>query len=198
MKSFQSHACDRRPGRTCRASALARQRRPGAGISDPQHHHDRAVRGRRPDRRHRAHRRRRHVEDARPAASSSKTSSAPAAPPRPTRAARAANDGYTLITGHMGTHAASVPLYPKLAYHPEKDFEPVALLAGTPILILAKKDFAAEGPQGIRRLCEGQRRQAEHGACRRRLGVAIRPASCSTRCSASSRPACRSTAPARR
>src|SRR6478609_4114237 len=58
-----------------------------------------------------------------------------------TRAARAANDGYTLITGHMGTHAASVPLYPKLAYHPEKDFEPVALLASTPILILARKDF---------------------------------------------------------
>jgi tripartite-type tricarboxylate transporter receptor subunit TctC len=57
------------------------------------------------------------------------------------RAARAANDGYTLITGHMGTHAASVPLYPNLAYHPEKDFEPVALLAGTPILILARKDF---------------------------------------------------------
>jgi len=58
-----------------------------------------------------------------------------------TRAARATNDGYTLITGHMGTHAASVPLYPKLAYHPEKDFEPIALLAGTPILILARKDF---------------------------------------------------------
>ncbi|QOZ32630.1 tripartite tricarboxylate transporter substrate binding protein BugD [Bradyrhizobium sp. CCBAU 53421] len=58
-----------------------------------------------------------------------------------TRAARAANDGYTLVTGHMGTHAASVPLYPKLAYHPEKDFEPIALLAGTPILILARKDF---------------------------------------------------------
>jgi tripartite-type tricarboxylate transporter receptor subunit TctC len=57
------------------------------------------------------------------------------------RAARAANDGYTLITGHMGTHAASVPLYPNLAYHPEKDFEPVAMLAGTPILILARKDF---------------------------------------------------------
>lgn len=61
-----------------------------------------------------------------------------------TRAARAANDGYTIITGHMGTHAAAVPLYPKLAYHPEKDFEPVALLAGTPILILAKKDFPAK------------------------------------------------------
>src|SRR6266576_373678 len=57
------------------------------------------------------------------------------------RAARAANDGYVLITGHMGTHAASVPLYPNLAYHPEKDFEPVGLLAGTPILILARKDL---------------------------------------------------------
>jgi tripartite-type tricarboxylate transporter receptor subunit TctC len=57
------------------------------------------------------------------------------------RAARAAPDGYTLITGHMGTHAAAVPLYPNLAYHPEKDFEPVGLLAGTPILILARKDF---------------------------------------------------------
>uniref|UniRef100_Q07PP2 Uncharacterized protein UPF0065 n=1 Tax=Rhodopseudomonas palustris (strain BisA53) TaxID=316055 RepID=Q07PP2_RHOP5 len=57
------------------------------------------------------------------------------------RAARAPNDGYTLITGHMGTHAAAVPLYPKLAYHPEKDFEPIALLAGTPILILARKDL---------------------------------------------------------
>jgi tripartite-type tricarboxylate transporter receptor subunit TctC len=57
------------------------------------------------------------------------------------RASRAANDGYTLITGHMGTHAAAVPLYPNLAYDPQKDFEPVALLAGTPILILARKDF---------------------------------------------------------
>ena len=36
----------------------------------------------------------------------------------------------------MGTHAASVPLYPKLAYHPSKDFEAVGLIAGTPILIL--------------------------------------------------------------
>ena len=58
-----------------------------------------------------------------------------------TRAARATPDGYTLITGHMGTHAASVPLYPNLAYHPDTSFEPVGLLAGTPILILARKDF---------------------------------------------------------
>jgi tripartite-type tricarboxylate transporter receptor subunit TctC len=61
-----------------------------------------------------------------------------------TRAARATNDGYTLITGHVGTHAASVALYPDLQYHPQKDFEPVALLAGTPIVILTKKNFPAK------------------------------------------------------
>ena len=50
-----------------------------------------------------------------------------------TRAMRATNDGYTIITGHMGTHAASVALYPNLAYKPAEDFEPIGLIAGTPI-----------------------------------------------------------------
>lgn len=61
-----------------------------------------------------------------------------------TRAKRAAPDGYTLITGHMGTHAASVALYPKLQYDPRTDFDPIGLIAGTPILVLAKKDFPAK------------------------------------------------------
>ena len=69
-----------------------------------------------------------------------------------TRAKRATNDGYTIIMGHMGTHAASVALYPNLAYHPTKDFEPIGMAAGTPVLILAKKDFPAEGSQGIHQL----------------------------------------------
>jgi tripartite-type tricarboxylate transporter receptor subunit TctC len=60
-----------------------------------------------------------------------------------TRAMRANPDGHTLIMGHMGTHAAAVGLYPKLAYDPRTDFEPIGLAAGTPILILAKKDFPA-------------------------------------------------------
>jgi tripartite-type tricarboxylate transporter receptor subunit TctC len=58
-----------------------------------------------------------------------------------TRAMRAAPDGYTIEMGHMGTHAASVALYPNLAYKPESDFEPIGMAAGTPILILARKDF---------------------------------------------------------
>jgi tripartite-type tricarboxylate transporter receptor subunit TctC len=61
-----------------------------------------------------------------------------------TKAKNATNDGYTLITGHMGTHAASVALYPNLAYHPSNDFEPISILAGTPVVIVAKKDFPAK------------------------------------------------------
>lgn len=61
-----------------------------------------------------------------------------------TRAKRANNDGYTVIMGHMGTHAAAVPLYPNLAYDPATDFEPVGVAAGTPILILAKKNYPAK------------------------------------------------------
>src|SRR3954469_7176427 len=61
-----------------------------------------------------------------------------------TRAKRATPDGYTIIMGHMGTHAAAVALYPNLQYDPRTDFEPIGLAAGTPILVLAKKDFPAK------------------------------------------------------
>jgi tripartite-type tricarboxylate transporter receptor subunit TctC len=60
------------------------------------------------------------------------------------RAMRQTPDGYTLIMGHMGTHAASVALYPNLAYKPDADFEPIGMAAGTPVLILARKDFPAK------------------------------------------------------
>jgi tripartite-type tricarboxylate transporter receptor subunit TctC len=58
-----------------------------------------------------------------------------------TRAMRASPDGYTIIMGHMGTHAASVALYPNLAYKPDVDFAPIGMVAGTPVLILARRDF---------------------------------------------------------
>jgi tripartite-type tricarboxylate transporter receptor subunit TctC len=60
------------------------------------------------------------------------------------RGARARPDGYTIMMGHMGTHAAAPALYPQLKYDPTTDFEPIGLTAGTPILIVAKKDFPAK------------------------------------------------------
>ena len=60
-----------------------------------------------------------------------------------TRGAQAKPDGYTIMMGHMGTHGAAPALYPNLKYDPAKDFEPIGLAAGTPILIVARKDFPA-------------------------------------------------------
>jgi tripartite-type tricarboxylate transporter receptor subunit TctC len=57
------------------------------------------------------------------------------------RAAQATPDGYGIMMGHMGTHGAAPAMYPKLRYDPTKNFEPVGLAAGTPILIVARKDF---------------------------------------------------------
>src|SRR4051812_2772518 len=59
------------------------------------------------------------------------------------RAARARADGYTLVVGHLGTHAAAPSLYPNLGYDPVKDFEPVGLIAEQPLLLTVRKDFPA-------------------------------------------------------
>ncbi len=58
-----------------------------------------------------------------------------------TRAKNATPDGCTLLMGNLGTQAASVGLYPKLAYDPRTDFEPIMNTGGTPMLVVAKKDL---------------------------------------------------------
>ena len=60
------------------------------------------------------------------------------------RASRATPDGYTLLVGQMGTHAASVGIYEKLGYDPVKDFEHIGQLSDTPIGLLVRKNFPAQ------------------------------------------------------
>ncbi len=50
--------------------------------------------------------------------------------------AKAAPDGYTLFGGTISTHAINVSLYKNLAYHPVRDFEPVALVATLPNVLI--------------------------------------------------------------
>ena len=59
------------------------------------------------------------------------------------RAARAAADGYTILSGHMGTNALASAFYPNLGYDPQKDFEPIGLTAEYPELLVVRKDFPA-------------------------------------------------------
>jgi tripartite-type tricarboxylate transporter receptor subunit TctC len=56
-----------------------------------------------------------------------------------TRAARADPDGYTMVMGNLGTHAASLGMYPKLPYDPRTDFKPVILVATTPMVLVTRK-----------------------------------------------------------
>jgi tripartite-type tricarboxylate transporter receptor subunit TctC len=60
------------------------------------------------------------------------------------RAKRANPDGYTILMGHMGTHAVAVSLYANLAYRPETDFEPIGVVVELPLLIAARRDFPAK------------------------------------------------------
>ena len=51
-------------------------------------------------------------------------------------------DGYSLLLMHI-SHAANVAFYPNLRYDPMKDFEPIGLVAESPMAIVARKDFPA-------------------------------------------------------
>jgi tripartite-type tricarboxylate transporter receptor subunit TctC len=59
------------------------------------------------------------------------------------RVARAVPDGYTLSIGFLGTHVLNGAIY-ALQYDVLKDFEPVALLASNPQLIVAKNATPAK------------------------------------------------------
>ncbi len=50
--------------------------------------------------------------------------------------AKATPDGYTLFGGTISTHAINASLYKNLSYDPVKDFEPVALVAFLPNVLL--------------------------------------------------------------
>jgi tripartite-type tricarboxylate transporter receptor subunit TctC len=64
-----------------------------------------------------------------------------------TRVMRADPDGYTILVGHMGTHASSYALYTKPKYDPRSDFQPIGLAASAPIVVFARKDFPANNLQ---------------------------------------------------
>jgi len=59
------------------------------------------------------------------------------------RVARAAPDGYTISIGHWGTHVVNGAIY-ALQYDVLNDFEPVAMIATNPQLIIAKKSVPAK------------------------------------------------------
>ena len=56
--------------------------------------------------------------------------------------ARAAPDGHTIVSGGLGTHVINGATY-NLSYDPLNDFEPIALLPSTPMLLGARNTLPA-------------------------------------------------------
>ena len=57
--------------------------------------------------------------------------------------ARAAPDGYTLIVGHVGTHASAQVLHKNLGYDPIKDFEPISNLVNVAVVFVVHPSVVA-------------------------------------------------------
>jgi len=47
-----------------------------------------------------------------------------------------------MVMGNLGTHAASLGIYQNLPYDPRVDFEPVILVASTPMVLVTRKTLA--------------------------------------------------------
>jgi tripartite-type tricarboxylate transporter receptor subunit TctC len=60
------------------------------------------------------------------------------------RVAKATPDGYTVVLGNLGTHAAAVGLYKNLSYDPRVDFEPVMQVASTPMALMVRKNMQVD------------------------------------------------------
>jgi tripartite-type tricarboxylate transporter receptor subunit TctC len=65
-----------------------------------------------------------------------------------TRVARAEPDGYSLLIGQWSTQVVN-PITYNLAVDVVNDFAPIALLANTPQIIIARKDFPAADLRGL-------------------------------------------------
>ena len=64
-------------------------------------------------------------------------------------AAKAPPDGYTLVLTNDGALATNPALYPKLPYHPLRDFAPIALAASIPIVLVVNSSFPASSVQEL-------------------------------------------------
>jgi tripartite-type tricarboxylate transporter receptor subunit TctC len=71
------------------------------------------------------------------------------------RVARARPDGYTIGLGNDGTNVTNGATY-SLQYDVVNDFEPIALVSTTPMLLLGKNGAVGQRSQWSHRVAEGQ------------------------------------------
>jgi tripartite-type tricarboxylate transporter receptor subunit TctC len=80
------------------------------------------------------------------------------------RVAKAAPDGYQLVLGTSGTHAANQTLSKHPLYNAATDFTPVALVADQPVLLVARKDLPAETLPEFIAYAKANQRKMQYGS----------------------------------
>lgn len=77
--------------------------------------------------------------------------------------ARSAPDGYTLIL-LPNVHAINPSLYPKLPYHPIKDFAPISLVGTSPMVLALHPSVPAKDVRGLIALARTRAGQLAYGS----------------------------------
>ena len=78
--------------------------------------------------------------------------------------ARAAPDGYTLIVGHVGTHASAQMLHKNLGYDPIKDFEPISNLVNVAVVFVVHPAVAANTLKDFVAFSQGSGGRVNYGS----------------------------------
>jgi hypothetical protein len=69
---------------------------------------------------------------------------------------RAKPDGYTLLTGNVGTQSINPTLYKKLNYNPDTSFTPISLIAELPFAMVVTPTLPVKTPQDLVALSKAQ------------------------------------------
>src|SRR5712691_3576968 len=80
------------------------------------------------------------------------------------RAAKSAPDGYTLFVGTPSTHGTNVAVYPRLSYDAIKDFEPIGLIATSPLMLISSPKFEANSVGDLIRLAREKPGELAYGS----------------------------------
>ena len=74
------------------------------------------------------------------------------------------DDQHTVILGHIGTLAVNPYIFDKLPYDPNKDFQPISLLAKVPSLYVVHPDLPVKNLQDLVKLAKSQPGKLSYGS----------------------------------
>ncbi len=78
--------------------------------------------------------------------------------------AKSPPDGYTLFMGTSGPMSINVSIYPKIGYHPARDFAPVLLAASAPFVVVVHPSLPANNVRQLIALVKARPGQLNYGA----------------------------------